>query len=237
MNAVKEMPQILLADPDARFTERSCRALEHHGARAIHTTNAADCIETVRAVSSLELVLLEYNLPDMSGCELCSTLRGHYELTCPILFVSDSTAPQDVIRGLSSGADNYFFKPLEGSELSARVLAQLRMTSRMESTPPAMVFDQLRLDPHLQCAELDGCPLTLTRREFLLLAYFCRHPYEVLSRETLFHDVWESRYGDLSTVTVTVKKLRDKLGNEHNYIKTVWGVGYIFSPPKTEPCL
>lgn len=226
------MPQILLTDPDIRFAEAACSALTTSGTKAIHAINGASCIQTVRSSPALELVLMEYALPDMSGCQLCETLRGQYDLTCPILFVSENTESQAVIRGLSSGADNFLFKPLEPVELTARVQAQLRLSNQLRSPPPVPARGKLRLDPQKKRAELNGRLLTLTRREFLLLSYFYEHPYVVLSREVLFHDVWESQYGDLRTVTVTVKKLRDKLGNEHNYIKTVWGVGYIFSPPK-----
>jgi DNA-binding response OmpR family regulator len=144
----------------------------------------------------------------------------------------------DRILGLEVGADDYVTKPFSPRELVLRVTSVLRRTGSSAEPAPAagswLRAGPLSLDPGARRATRDGVELALTMREFDLLAFLLRHPGRVLGREELMHRVWGWEFGDLSTVTVHVRRLREKVEEDParpRLISTVWGVGYRFDPP------
>lgn len=178
-----------------------------------------------------DLVVLDLMLPGMDGLEVCRRLREHAPV--PVIMLTARGDEDDRILGLEIGADDYVTKPFSPRELVLRVESVLRRSHRPhrgEATPD-LSYAGIALDPSARRATKDGRELTLTLREFDLLAYFLRHPGEACSRERLMHEVWGWEFGDLSTVTVHVRRLRGKVEADPGrprLIQTVWGVGYRF---------
>jgi DNA-binding response OmpR family regulator len=179
------------------------------------------------------VILLDLNLPFMSGLEVCRVLKGHASSAAiPIIMVTARAEEEDRVRGLESGADDYVTKPFSLRELVARVRAVLRRTPRNAPFNPPAVYRRgsLVIDLDAVSVEVAGAPVRLTRREFELLRFFIGNPNRVLSRDRLLERVWgfnsavESR-----SVDVHVGRLRSKLGTAGRQIETVIGMGYRFS--------
>jgi len=155
----------------------------------------------------------------------------------PIIMLTALGEEADRVVGLELGADDYVTKPFSPREVTARVKAILRRTRARSAVPPggarALVAGDLRIDQRTREAETRGVPLSLTALEFDLLAFFARHPREVFTREQLLEHVWGFVVADSSTVTVHVRRLRQKVEADPSrplHIRTVWGVGYRFEP-------
>ncbi|MCX5424460.1 response regulator [Streptomyces sp. NBC_00078] len=175
-----------------------------------------------------DLVVLDLMLPGMDGLEVCRRIRGRGPV--PVIMLTARGDEDDRILGLEVGADDYVTKPFSPRELVLRVESVLRRTRPAQ---PAGVLGAagLSLDPAARRALKGGAELALTIREFDLLAFFLRHPGRVFSREDLMREVWGWDFGDLSTVTVHVRRLRGKVEDDPGrprLIQTVWGVGYRF---------
>jgi DNA-binding response OmpR family regulator len=178
-----------------------------------------------------DLVVLDLMLPGMSGLEVAQRLRGTGRL--PIIMLTARGEETDRVVGLELGADDYVVKPFSPRELVARVKAVLRRAQpEPEVTSPAGILTHagLRLDITARSVTLNGGALNLTAREFDLLAFLMRHPGQVFTREQLLDQVWGFTFAsDMSTVTVHIRRLREKI--EHDpanpvLLTTVWGVGY-----------
>jgi DNA-binding response OmpR family regulator len=185
-----------------------------------------------------DLIILDLMLPGVSGLELTARLRAIGGP--PIIMLTARGEETDRIVGLELGADDYVVKPFSPRELVARVRAVLRRGSQAvalaaaPSAPnPVIELGGLRLDTAARSVALDGRPVTLTAREFDLLAFLMQHPGQVFTREQLLDHVWGYTFAsDLSTVTVHVRRLREKIERDPAspmYLQTVWGVGYKLS--------
>ncbi|KRD20945.1 MULTISPECIES: response regulator transcription factor [unclassified Streptomyces] len=177
-----------------------------------------------------DLVVLDLMLPGMDGLEVCRRLRGRGPV--PVIMLTARGDEDDRILGLEVGADDYVTKPFSPRELVLRVESVLRR-SRPEAGVRSLGAAGLTLDPAARRATRGGTELALTLREFDLLAFFLRHPGRAFSREDLMREVWGWDFGDLSTVTVHVRRLRNKVEDDParpRLIQTVWGVGYRFDP-------
>lgn len=181
-----------------------------------------------------QLVILDIMLPKLNGLELCRIIRA--ESAVPIILLSAKKSDVDKILGLGLGADDYVVKPFSPGEVVARVKAQLRRVNQL-SAPAEKPEDLLRfseLEIHLKAYEVKvrNRPVSCSAKEFEVLRFLALHPNQVLTREQIFGQVWGyNEYGDLNTVTVHIKKLREKIEEDPSnplYIKTVWGVGYKF---------
>ena len=181
------------------------------------------------------LVLLDIMLPIMSGFEVCKRIRENSDM--PIIMLTAKEEEADKVLGLELGADDYITKPFGMRELLARIKANLRRTELLEGKEqqPADVqeFGKLQIDMNRYEVRKDGRPLDLTLREFELLKYLATRDDKVFSREQLLEDVWGYEYyGDIRTVDVTVRRLREKLEDDPSdpkYIITKRGIGYYFS--------
>lgn len=184
--------------------------------------------------SDYDLYILDVMLPGVDGFEICKEIRK--EKNTPILMVSARKEDIDKIRGLGLGADDYITKPFSPGELVARVKAHLARYDRIvESLMPENSIIKIRgikIDTQAKEVWVNGENKSLTSREYELLEYFVKHPNQVLSKEDIFKEIWNmDAIGDIATVTVHVKKLREKIEvdpSKPQYIETVWGMGYRF---------
>jgi DNA-binding response OmpR family regulator len=183
---------------------------------------AGDADRAIAALDKADCVVLDVMLPGPSGFDLCRRIRERSDV--PLLFLSARGEDEDKLRGLALGADDYIVKSATPAEVVARVKAVLRRSDRRNGR---RTFGRLEIDLAAHEVRLGGRPVALTAREFELLALFAAHPRQVLSREQIFERVWGS-WGDRSAVSIYVRRLREKLGDD--LLTTVWGVGYRFDP-------
>jgi len=174
-------------------------------------------------------------LPRRSGIDVCRELGTRSKV--PIIMVTAKGSEIDTVVGLEVGADDYVTKPFSPRELVLRIHSVLRRTAGPAANPAAaaekMIDAELTVDTARRIAELAGVPLSLTVREFDLLVFLMRHPARAWSRVDLLDKVWGWQFGDQSTVTVHVRRLREKIEKdpaEPDRIRTVWGVGYRYDP-------
>ncbi|MDQ2831256.1 MAG: response regulator transcription factor, partial [Chloroflexota bacterium] len=195
----------------------------------------ADGARAMAAVDSFhpDLIVLDVMLPNRDGLEICRELRATHGGT-PVIMLTARGEETDKILGLGLGADDYVTKPFSPGELVARVKAVLRRTMATTDPTPAeaITAGDLRIDLATRRVLRGDVSLDLTAKEFDLLAHMAAHPGRVYTRESLLRDVWGyDFYGDDSTVTVHVRRLREKLEPDPakpRYLTTVWGVGYRF---------
>jgi DNA-binding response OmpR family regulator len=227
---------ILVVDDEPTITEVVSRYLERAG-YAVRV--AGDGPEALRlaAESRPDLVVLDLMLPGMDGLEVMRRIRepanGSGRRVSVILLTAKGD-PGDRILGLRLGADDYVAKPFSPAELVARVDAVLRRVDPTPEREEPIVFEGLEVDPAARRVTVRGEEAQLTVREYDLLAHFVRHPGQAFSRDQLMDSVWQySFYSDTSTVTVHVRRLREKIEeapSEPRWLQTVWGVGYRFQP-------
>jgi DNA-binding response OmpR family regulator len=187
-----------------------------------------------------DLVVLDLMLPGIDGLETCRRIRSQSDV--PVVMLTALGEERDRVTGLELGADDYVSKPFSPRELVLRVDSILRRVGEAGRPPEGQLVDgNLVLDPERHEATRDGRPLALTGREFDLLRHLLQHPGVALSREDLLRDVWGWSFGDDSTVTVHVRRLREKIEvdpTRPERLVTVWGVGYRWEPcpvPVEEP--
>ena len=182
----------------------------------------------------IDLVVLDLMLPELNGFEICRRLREQREV--PILIVSAKTDDFDKVRALGLGADDYLVKPFSPAELVARVKAHLARFDRLtgkNALSEVIELRGLRLNRSARRVWVDDQEVLLTSKEFDVLELFATNPSRVLSKEEIFDRVWGLTYGDVTTVTVHIRKIREKLGDtgeEPRFIKTLWGAGYRLDP-------
>lgn len=220
--------RILLVEDDPTVAEVARNYLRTAGFLVDEVTDGFQAIDSVTAVRP-DLVVLDRKLPGIDGTEVCRRLRTFTDV--PVLMLTALSATEDRIDGLESGADDYLTKPFSPRELVLRVRSILKRTVD-ESTPEApFALGPFRLDASARKVSRGGDPLELSAREFDLLAFFLKHPNQVFDRETLLRSVWGWEVGDLSTITVTVRRLREKIEDDPShaaFLTTVWGAGYRF---------
>ncbi|WP_239616198.1 response regulator transcription factor [Cohnella mopanensis] len=182
-----------------------------------------------------DLILLDIMLPKADGFEVCRTIRSKIDI--PIIFISAKKEELDKIRALGLGADDYMIKPFSPGEMVARVKAHLARYDRLRGDPIARLNEinirGLKIDRAAHRVFVNDKEITVTAKEFDLLTFLADHPNRVFSKEHLFEQLWGfDAAGDLSTVTVHIRKLREKIETDPSdpqYIETVWGAGYRFT--------
>ena len=224
---------VLVVDDEPTILDVVGRYMEHAG---YETLRAADGPEALRlaAAHRPDLVVLDLMLPGIDGIEVMRRLREGPGAPVAVILLTARGEESDRLVGLRQGADDYVVKPFSPAELVARVGAVLRRVSPPDTEAPPIVHGPLRIEPASRRVLLDGEELTLTMREFDLLAHLAAHPGRVYSRDQLMETVWgEPFFTDTSTVTVHIRRLRAKLGDDPSqprFIETVWGVGYRLKP-------
>lgn len=218
---------MLIADDDIVVRDVVRRYLERDG---LEVAVAADGNEALRlmAVEQIDVAVLDVMMPGPDGLQLCRSLRRGGDYTVPVILLTALGEEDDRISGLEAGADDYLTKPFSPRELALRVRSVLRRTPGA-SGPSAMEISvgELTLSTAARTVHVGGEPVGLTNREYDLLLFFLTHSDTVFSREDLLRRVWRWDFGDMSTVTVHVKRLRSKLGSHHR-VETVWGRGYLW---------
>ncbi|MDI3402242.1 response regulator transcription factor [Streptomyces cavernicola] len=230
--ATGDRPLVLVVDDDPTVAEVVAGYLDRAGYAVDRAADGPTAL-TLAAARRPDLVVLDLMLPGMDGLEACRRLRAHGPV--PVVMLTARGDEDDRILGLEVGADDYVTKPFSPRELVLRVASVLRRARPAEGARPLSAAG-LTVDPAARRATKDGAELALTLREFDLLVHFLRHPGRAHSREELMHEVWGWEFGDLSTVTVHVRRLRGKVEEDParpRLIRTVWGVGYRFEPTET----
>lgn len=221
--------RILAVDDDASILELVSDVLAEQDMEVRTASSGEEALELLER-EPFDLVLLDIMLGGVSGLEVCRRVRD--KVSCPILFLSAKDDVKDIVKGLGLGADDYVTKPFALEELVARVRAHLRARARrqrpQQERQTVIQIGQIRLDPEERTVTKDGAPVDLSTREFDLLAYLMNNAGQTLSKEQIFHGVWETDYGDIGTVAINIKKLRTKIDPDWEYIKTIWGSGYRF---------
>ncbi len=236
---------ILVVDDERTIREVLRRYLELEGYLVTEAETGPQALSLLQSQMP-DLILLDVMLPGVDGFSITRRLRHpsennplRIEGDIPIILLTARSNEMDRIAGLELGADDYVTKPFSPRELVARVKTVLRRsaTAEVESEAP-VACGKLRLDPRSRSVDVAGDPVTLTAKEFDLLYFLMRHPSQVFKRQQLLDQVWGYEfYGDESTVTVHVRRLREKLEanpSKPDYIQTVWGVGYKFGVPASQ---
>lgn len=221
------MDKILIVDDENDIAELISDILEDEGyeTRIENSGNAA--IEATKT-EVFDLILLDIMMPDISGTEVCAKIRSY--ATCPIIFLSAKTQLVDKLVGFEVGADDYITKPFINEELVARVKAHLRREERYVTKKNNNIIEigNIKLNKESFEVYLDKTLISLSTKEFELLSYLMENAGIVLSKEQIYQSVWKNNYGDIGTVAVNIKSLRNKIDKEEKYIKTIWGMGYKF---------
>ncbi|PZS31166.1 MAG: DNA-binding response regulator [Pseudonocardiales bacterium] len=227
------MTRVLVVDDDPTVSDVVRRYLEREGLEVEVVADGEIALK--RALEDPpDLVILDLMLPGMSGLEVCQRLRER--LPIPIVMLTALGEEGDRVLGLEYGADDYVTKPFSPRELTLRVLSVLRRATGTEQPaeqPEVLTDGDLRVDATSRVASRGGRLLPLTVREFDLLAFLLGHPGRAFGRAELLDQVWGWTFGDQSTVTVHVRRLREKVEDDPaapKRIVTVWGVGYRFDP-------
>ena len=221
------MARVLIVDDDVDISELISLVLKKEGITSLVINNPLEVVDLIKK-EHFDLILLDIMMPEISGMELCSKIRD--SVGCPILFVSAKAELVDKIVGYEVGGDDYITKPFDNTELLLKVKSHLRLDSRNKKKDKSnlIVNGDLILDKNSFEVKQKGKKLDLTTREFELLKYFMENVGIALSKEQIFDNVWGYDYGDIGTVAVNVKNLRDKLHDDDKYIITIWGYGYKF---------
>ncbi len=220
--------QILIIDDDEDLSFIISDMLENYG---YAVTGVPDSETAFRLLSenTYHLILLDINLPDITGFELCKELRR--VSTVPVIFASARISETDRIMGFDIGGDDYLPKPYSMKELLSRVNALIRRTYGFEGQEKKLLFGDVSVNITARSVTKGGEEVLLSLREFDLLAYLCEHKNIALAKDKLLSEVWGAfSMVEASTLTVHIRWLREKLEDnpaEPKYIKTVWGVGYI----------
>ncbi|MET8580301.1 response regulator transcription factor [Streptomyces collinus] len=231
--------RVLVVDDDPTVAEVVAGYLDRAGYAVDRAADGPAALERA-AAHRPDLVVLDLMLPGMDGLEVCRRLREHGPV--PVVMLTARGDEEDRVLGLEVGADDYVTKPFSPRELVLRVdsvLRRARPAAPRDRRGPYGPFGAagLSVDPDARRATKNGTELALTLREFDLLAFLLRHPGRAFAREELMREVWGWDFGDLSTVTVHVRRLRGKVEDDParpRLIRTVWGVGYRFDATGTE---
>jgi DNA-binding response OmpR family regulator len=226
--------RVLIIDDDPTVSEVLARYLSREGYRVDTEADGAAGLRS--ALADLpDLVVLDLMLPSLNGAEVCRRLRAVAPV--PVIMLTAMGDERDRICGLELGADDYVAKPFSPRELTARAKAVLRRANGSMALPAndggVLRAGALEVDPSSREVTRNGEPVALTAREFDLLAHLMRSPRRAFRREELLEEVWGFCYGDASTVTVHIRRIREKVEadpSQPRHVRTVWGVGYRFDP-------
>jgi DNA-binding response OmpR family regulator len=220
--------RVLIVEDDSTVAEVATSYLRAAGLLVSQVEDGFAALAAIEK-SSPDVVILDRMLPGIDGVEVCRRIRQRSKI--PIIMLTALGSEDDRIDGLTAGADDYLTKPFSPRELVLRVHSILRRSITPFTPEGVIEFGQFRLDPAARVASQSGVELALTGREFDLLEFFVKRPNQAFSRSELLSGVWGWTVGDLSTVTVHVRRLREKIESQLSapeHVVTVWGVGYRF---------
>lgn len=221
------MSKILIVDDNKDIAELIELVLKEEGFQTVIKYDGESALEEIEK-TKYDLILMDIMLPGISGIELCSKVRE--KVDCSIIFVTAKSNLVDKMVGFEIGADDYITKPFENQELVSRVKAHIRKDkrSRQPSKSNLIKIGEIEINKESFEVRKNGEKVELSTREFELLRYLMENAGIVLSKNQIFDNVWGIDYGEIGTVAVHIKNLRDKLDKEEKYIITIWGYGYKF---------
>ncbi len=220
-----EKRKVLMVDDEERMRKLVRDFLAKRDFQVLEAGDGEEAIDIFFADKKIDLVILDVMMPKMSGWEVLETIRKYSKV--PVIMLTAKSEERDELRGFELGVDEYITKPFSPKILVARVEALLRRTVGDQSE--VLEVGGIRINKAAHTVTVDGKNLDLSFKEFELLTYFVENQGIALSRETILNNVWNYNYfGDARTIDTHVKKLRSKMGDKGEYIKTVWGMGYKF---------
>lgn len=222
MNELK----ILVVDDESRMRKLVKDFLTRAGYQVLEAQDGEEAVDTFYSIKGINLLVLDVMMPKMDGWEVVKEIRKVSKV--PIIMLTAKDQEQDELLGFELGVDEYISKPFSPKILVARVNAILKR-GRAAASEDLIDAGVIVIDKAAHLVKIDDVPIDLSVKEFELLTYFVENQKMALSREKILNNVWDYDYfGDARTIDTHVKKLRSKLGEKGNYIKTIWGMGYKF---------
>lgn len=221
-----ERLKIMVVDDESRMRKLVRDFLIKSNYEVIEAEDGAQAVDLFYEQNDIALIILDVMMPKMDGWQVCKEIRGYSKV--PIIMLTAKSDERDELQGFELGVDEYISKPFSPKILVARVEAILRRTS--QSSADAMIeAGGIVINKAAHSVSVDGRPVDLSYKEFELLSYFVENKGIALSREKILNSVWNYDYfGDARTIDTHVKKLRNKMGEKGELIKTIWGMGYKF---------
>jgi DNA-binding response OmpR family regulator len=218
--------RILMVDDESRMRKLVSDFLTKAGYEVLEAADGEEAIDVFYENKDISLIILDVMMPKMDGWEVCKTIRKDSKV--PIIMLTAKGEEKDELQGFKVGADEYISKPFSPKILTARVDAIIRRTYGVDNSE-SVEIGGIVIDKAAHIVKIDGEEIDLSFKEFELLTYFVENKGIALSREKILNNVWNYDYfGDARTIDTHVKKLRKKMGEKGDYIKTIWGMGYKF---------
>ena len=223
---VMDKIKILIVDDESRMRKLVNDFLSRHSYDVVEAKDGEEAIDKFYADKTITLIILDVMMPKMDGWEVCKQIRK--DSNVPIIMLTAKGDERDELTGFDCGADEYITKPFSPKILTARVDALVRRTYQIDSSE-VIDIGGIIIDKAAHIVKIDGQAIDLSYKEFELLTYFVENKGIALSREKILNNVWNYDYfGDARTIDTHVKKLRKKMGEKGDYIRTIWGMGYKF---------
>lgn len=220
-----ESLKVLVVDDEARMRKLVKDFLTIKGFQVIEAGDGEEAVDIFFEQKDIALIILDVMMPKMDGWEVCKAIRQYSQV--PIIMLTARGEERDELQGFNLGVDEYISKPFSPKILVARVEAILRRSNVMANN--VVRVDGIEINKEAHQVKIDDVPIELSFKEFELLSYFVENQGIALSREKILNNVWNYDYfGDARTIDTHVKKLRSKMGEKGDYIKTIWGMGYKF---------
>jgi DNA-binding response OmpR family regulator len=220
MNKLK----ILVVDDESRMRKLVKDFLVKQNYEVLEAEDGSQAVDLFFEQQDIALIILDVMMPKMDGWQVCREIRNYSKV--PIIMLTARTDERDELQGFQLGVDEYIAKPFSPKILVARVEAILRRTNQLTESE-VLEYGGISIDKAAHVVTIDGASIDLSFKEFELLTYFMENKGIALSREKILNSVWNYDYfGDARTIDTHVKKLRSKMGNKGDLIKTVWGMGY-----------
>ena len=221
-----EKLKILVVDDESRMRKLVKDFLEREGHIIIEAADGMEAMDIFYENKDIALIILDVMMPRMDGWQVCREVRALSQV--PIIMLTARGEERDELQGFELGVDEYISKPFSPKILVARVNAIIKR-GRAAASEDLIDAGVIVIDKAAHLVKIDDVPIDLSVKEFELLTYFVENQKMALSREKILNNVWDYDYfGDARTIDTHVKKLRSKLGEKGNYIKTIWGMGYKF---------
>ena len=218
---------ILIIDDDKDIAELVFLILRKEKIDSEIITDSLEALTKIEeGTTNYDLILLDIMMPNISGTELCIKIRD--KVTCPIVFLSAKKELVDKMVGYEIGGDDYITKPFDNTELVLKIKSHLRLQSRSKVSKNIITIGEISINKESFEVYKNKKQVEVSTREFELLTYLMENAGIALSKEQIFEKVWGNCYGDIGTVAVNIKNLREKLDQENKYIITIWGYGYKF---------
>lgn len=221
-----EKIKILIVDDESRMRKLLRDFLEREGYQILEASDGIEAMDMFYADKNIDLIILDVMMPRMDGWQVCKEVREHSKV--PIMMLTARAEERNELKGFELGVDEYVAKPFSPKILVARVGALLKRVKNVDGDAEINAGG-IVINKSAHMVTIDGEIIDLSVKEFELLTYFVENQRIALSREKILNNVWNYDYfGDARTIDTHVKKLRSKLGDKGNYIKTIWGMGYKF---------